>query len=72
MMLMERREHLFSPDFGVKIPRGLLELIVARFTFGIGYVLLSIAIARDVLPRGAGYCSPLAARSTRSRPRSES
>jgi uncharacterized membrane protein YedE/YeeE len=72
VMLMERREHLFSPDFGVKTPRGLLELIVASFIFGIGYVLQSTAIARDVLPRGAGYCSPLASRSTRSRPRLES
>lgn len=55
MMLMEGREHLFSPDFGTGTPRGLLELIVASFIFSIGYVLLGIAVARGgVLPRGAG------------------
>ena len=55
MMLMEGREHLFSPDFGVGTPRGLLELIVASFVFSIGYILLGIAITRGgVLPRGAG------------------
>ncbi len=55
MMLMEGREHLFSPDFGVGTPRGLLELIIASFIFSIGYILLGIAIARGgVLPRGAG------------------
>jgi hypothetical protein len=55
MMLMEGREHLFSPDFGVGTPRGLPELIVASFVFSIGYILLGIAIARGgVLPRGAG------------------
>ena len=55
MMLMEGREHLFSPDFGVGTPRGLLELIAASVVFSIGYVLLGVAIARGgILPRGAG------------------
>jgi hypothetical protein len=54
MMLMEGREHLFSPDFGVGTPRGLPELIVASSIFGIGFVLLGIAIVRaGVLPGDA-------------------
>ncbi len=55
MMLMDGREHLFSPDFGVGTPRGLWQLIVASSLFSIGYVLLGIAIARGgALPRGGG------------------
>ncbi len=55
MILMEGREHIFSPDFGAGVPLGLWELILASFVFSIGYVLLGIAIARaGVLPRGAG------------------
>ncbi len=55
MMLLEGREHLFSPDFGVGTPRGLLELIIASLVFSIGYILLGVAIVRaGVLPRGAG------------------
>ncbi len=55
MMLLEGREHLFSPDFGVGTPRGLPELIVASLVFSIGYVLLGLAISQaGVLPRGAG------------------
>jgi hypothetical protein len=55
MMLLEGREHLFSPDFGVGTPLGLWELISASLIFSIGYILLGIAIARArVLPRGAG------------------
>ena len=55
MMLLEGREHLFSPDFGVGTPLGLWELISASLIFSVGYVLLSVAIARaSVLPRGAG------------------
>ncbi len=55
MMLLEGREHLFSPDFGVGTPLGLWELISASLIFSVGYVLLGIAIARaGVLPRGAG------------------
>lgn len=55
MLLLEGREHLFSPDFGVGTPRGLPELIVASLVFSIGYVLLGAAIVRaGVLPRGAG------------------
>ena len=38
MMLLEGREHLFSPDFGVGTPRGLLELIIASLVFSIGYI----------------------------------
>jgi hypothetical protein len=55
MMLLEGREHLFSPDFGVGTPLGLWELILASLIFSVGYVLLGVAIARSgVLPRGAG------------------
>jgi hypothetical protein len=55
MMLLEGREHLFSPDFGVGTPLGLWELISASLIFSVGYILLGIAIARaGVLPRGAG------------------
>ena len=55
MMLLEGREHLFSPDFGVGTPRGLPELFVASLVFSIGYILLGSAIVRaGVLPRGAG------------------
>lgn len=55
MILMEGREHIFSPDFGAGVPLGLWELILASFVFSIGYVLLGISIARaGVLPRGAG------------------
>lgn len=55
MILMEGREHLFSPDFGTGVPLGLWELILASFVFSIGYVLLGISMARaGVLPRGAG------------------
>jgi hypothetical protein len=55
MMLLEGREHLFSPDFGVGTPRGLLELIVASLVFSIGYILLGVAIVRaGLLPRGGG------------------
>jgi len=55
MTLLEGREHLFSPDFGVGTPRGLLELIIASLVFSIGYILLGVAIAwAGVLPRGAG------------------
>jgi hypothetical protein len=49
MMLMEGREHLFSPDFGVGTPRGLLELIVASLVFSIGYIVLGTAITRGGL-----------------------
>lgn len=55
MMLLEGREHLFSPDFGQGTPRGLLELIIASLVFSIGYILLGVAIVRaGVLPRGTG------------------
>src|SRR5918997_5766360 len=55
MMLLEGREHLFSPDFGVGTPRGLLELIIASLVFSIGFILLGVAIVRGgVLPRGGG------------------
>src|SRR5918993_331979 len=55
MVLLEGREHLFSPDFGVGTPRGLPELIVASLVFSIGYILLGSAIVRaGVLPRGVG------------------
>jgi hypothetical protein len=55
MMLLEGREHLFSPDFGVGTPRGLLQLIIASLVFSVGYILLGVATARaGVLPRGAG------------------
>lgn len=55
MLLLEGREHLFSPDFGVGTPLGLWELVAASLVFSVGYILLgsAIAIAR-VLPRGAG------------------
>ncbi len=36
---------MFSPDFGIGTPRGLPELIASSI-FGIGFVLLGIAIAR--------------------------
>jgi hypothetical protein len=49
MMLMERREHLFSPDFCVGTPRVLLELIVASFVLSIGYVLLGFRHWRPYL-----------------------
>ena len=55
MLLLEGREHLFSPDFGSGTPLGLWELISASLIFSVGYILLGIAIARaGVLPRGAG------------------
>ena len=55
MMLLEGREHLFSPDFGQGTPLGLWELILASLVFGVGYILLGVAIVRaGVLPRGAG------------------
>ena len=55
MVLLEGREHLFSPDFGVGTPRGLTELFVASVVFSIGCILLGFAIVRaGVLPRGAG------------------
>ena len=55
MMLLEGREHLFSPDFGVGTPRGLLQLIIASLVFSLGYILLGVAIAwAGVLPRGGG------------------
>jgi hypothetical protein len=55
MMLLEGREHLFSPDFGVGTPLGLWELISASLIFSFGYILLGIVIARaGVLPRAAG------------------
>ena len=55
MMLLEGREHLFSPDFGVGTPRGLLDLIIASLIFNIGYILLGAAMVwAGVLPRGAG------------------
>jgi hypothetical protein len=55
LMLLEGREHLFSPDFGVGTPLGLWELISASLVFSVGYVLLGIAIVRaGVLPRGSG------------------
>ena len=55
MMLLEGRERLFSPDFGVGTPRGLLELIIASLVFSLGCILLGVAIVRaGVLPRGAG------------------
>jgi hypothetical protein len=54
MMLLEGREHLFSPDFGVGTPLGLWELVTASLIFSVGYILLGSAIARArVLPRGA-------------------
>ena len=55
MMLLEGREHLFSPDFGQGTPPGLWELLAASVIFSVGYILLGIAIRRaGVLPRGAG------------------
>jgi hypothetical protein len=46
---------LFSPDFGVGTPHGLLELIIASLVFSIGYILLGVAMVRaGVLPRGGG------------------
>ncbi|MDP8951038.1 MAG: hypothetical protein M3N18_02170 [Actinomycetota bacterium] len=71
MLLLEGREHLFSPDFGVGTPLGLWELILASLVFSIGYILLGAAIARaGVPPRGAGILlavgGPLVAFSPRS------
>ncbi|MDQ3507990.1 MAG: hypothetical protein M3494_08255 [Actinomycetota bacterium] len=55
MIVMEGREHIFSPDFGVGVPLGLWELVLASFVFSVGYILLGASIARaGVLPRGAG------------------
>ena len=55
MMLMEGREHLFSHDFGGGTPVGLWQLIATSFVFGLGYVLLGLAVFRaGVLPRAAG------------------
>lgn len=55
MSLLEGREHLFSHDFGQGTPVGLWQLILTSFVFGIGYVLLGVAVFRaGVLPRGAG------------------
>ena len=46
MLLLEGREHIFSPDFGIGTPRGLPELIVASLVFSIGYILLGSTIFR--------------------------
>jgi hypothetical protein len=55
MGLLEGREHLFSPDFGVGTPLGLWQLVAAALVFSAGYILLGSAIARArALPRGAG------------------
>jgi hypothetical protein len=55
MIVMEGREHIFSPDFGAGVPLGLWELVLASFVFSVGYTLLGASIARaGVLPRGAG------------------
>ncbi len=40
MLLLERREHLFSPDFGAGTPLGLWELIVASLVFSVDYITL--------------------------------
>jgi hypothetical protein len=54
MALLEEREHLFSPNFGVGTPLGLWDLVAASLIFSVGYILLGLAIARArVLPRGA-------------------
>ena len=56
MVLLEGREHLFSPDFGDEENlRGLWQLIVTSVVFSAGYIMLGVAIARvRVLPRVAG------------------
>ena len=56
MMLMEGREHLFSPDFGDQdAMRGLWQLILASVVFGAGFITLGLAIRRArVLPPLAG------------------
>jgi hypothetical protein len=55
MGLLEGREHLFSPDFGVGTPLGLWQLVAAALVFSAGYILLGSAIARArALPAGAG------------------
>lgn len=55
MMLLEGREHLFSPDFGQGTPVGLWQLIATSLVFSVGYILLGVAIFRaGLLPRGAG------------------
>ncbi len=55
LVLMEGREHLFSPDFNQGTPRGLYELILESVVFSVGFILLGIAISRArVLPRSAG------------------
>jgi hypothetical protein len=65
MMLLEGREHLFFPDFGVGTPLGLWELISKSLIFSVGYILLGIAIVR---PASCGVApAPAHHRRTRSR-----
>jgi len=55
LMLMEGREHLFSPSVGGSTPAGLWQLVATSFLFSVGYVLLGVAVFRaGVLPRAAG------------------
>lgn len=56
MMLMEGREHLFSPDFGDQDElRGLWQVILASIVFSAGFITLGVAIRRvRVLPALAG------------------
>lgn len=55
MLLMEGREHLFSPSFGQGELPGLWELIAGALIFSVGYILLGVAIMRaGELPRSAG------------------
>jgi hypothetical protein len=38
ILLLEAREHLFSPDLGTGTPLGLWEVISASLVFSVGYV----------------------------------
>jgi hypothetical protein len=37
ILLLEAREHLFSPDLGTGTPLGLWEVISASLVFSVGY-----------------------------------
>lgn len=56
MILMEGREHLFSPTFGdTEHTHGLWELVLASAVFSVGFIALGVAVRRArVLPAWAG------------------
>ncbi len=62
MLLLEGREHLFSPDFGAGTPLGLWELIVASLVFSVDYISLWVSRSPGLAccRRVPASCWPLA------------